>query len=238
MKNRIAGFLLGALLTLAATVLATNDYFNATGVPAQGAALSSSSMRTEFSSIASGFDKLPTFSGNAGKVAAVNAGATALEARAAITHGTLTATSSGTAINFTGIPSWVNRVTVFMFAVSTSGTSNLLLQIGDSGGIETSGYTATAWSTSGTVSGSASGFQLTGSDIEAGHAVYASITLTRAAAGLTYWHMTGSGVVTGNSPFWVYGGFKSLTGHLDRVRLTTTGGSDTFDAGNMNISYE
>jgi hypothetical protein len=35
------------------------------------------------------------------------------------------------------------------------------------------------------------------------------------------------------------GGFQvSLSGTLDRIRLTTVNGSDTFDAGSINIIYE
>jgi hypothetical protein len=34
------------------------------------------------------------------------------------------------------------------------------------------------------------------------------------------------------------GGRKTLSGTLDRVRLTTVNGTDTFDAGSVNIMYE
>jgi hypothetical protein len=78
--------LLYALLALALganVALATNDYFNASGVPSTGAALNSATMRGEFSSIGAGFDKLPTLTGNGNKVVTVNAGGTALTATTA-----------------------------------------------------------------------------------------------------------------------------------------------------------
>ena len=63
---------------------------------------------------------------------------------AKIVSGTSVASTSGTSIDFTSIPSWVKRITVMFDGVSTNGTSNLQVQIGDSGGIENTGYTAAA----------------------------------------------------------------------------------------------
>jgi hypothetical protein len=48
-------------------------------------------------------------------------------------------TASGTSVDFTGIPSWVKRITVMFSGVSTSGSSNYQVQIG-SGSVTTSGY--------------------------------------------------------------------------------------------------
>jgi len=63
---------------------------------------------------------------------------------AGITLGSPTASTSGTSIDFTGIPAWAKRVTVNLSAVSTSGTNHLLIQVGDAGGVETSGYDGNA----------------------------------------------------------------------------------------------
>jgi len=54
-----------------------------------------------------------------------------------ITSGTAVASTSGTSIDFTGIPSWVKRITVMFDVVSTNGSAIILIQLGDSGGIET-----------------------------------------------------------------------------------------------------
>lgn len=56
----------------------SNPYYNHGGTPATGSTGSSSAMRSEFASVASGFDKLPVLSGFANKAVVVNAGGTAL----------------------------------------------------------------------------------------------------------------------------------------------------------------
>src|SRR3990167_6546312 len=62
-----------------------NDFYNASGAPSTGAALVSSTIRTEFSNIAAGFDKLPTVTGHGSLMCAVNSGGTALESVTAAT---------------------------------------------------------------------------------------------------------------------------------------------------------
>lgn len=56
----------------------SNDFFNASGNPAQGSPGSSQVMRDEFSAVEGGFDKLPPVSGNAGKRVRVNDAGNAL----------------------------------------------------------------------------------------------------------------------------------------------------------------
>jgi hypothetical protein len=64
--------------------------------------------------------------------------------RSRLVSGTSVASTSGTSIDFTGLPSWVKRITVMLDGVGTNGTSSPILQIGDSGGIENTGYVAIA----------------------------------------------------------------------------------------------
>lgn len=71
------------------------------------------------------------------------AGTLSFASRSRLVRGTAVATTSGTSIDFTSIPSWVKRITVVFTSVSTSGTSPVQIQIGDSGGVETTGYTGT-----------------------------------------------------------------------------------------------
>jgi hypothetical protein len=153
----------------------------------------------------------------------------------AITSGTAVASTSGTSIDFTSIPSWVKRITVMFNAVSTNGTSNLQIQIG-AGSVSTSGYTSSAWtantSNSGTVT---SGYILTGTTVAA-TAFYGNITIC--LLGSNTWiesHSLGGSPSGYNS---VGGGTIALGGTLDRVRITTVNGTDTFDAGTINILYE
>jgi hypothetical protein len=151
--------------------------------------------------------------------------------------GTAVASTSGTSIDFTSIPSWVKRVTVMFSGVSTNGSSNLLVQIG-AGSFTTSGYVsqATQTSASNNTASSTAGFIATGAFAAnitySGHAVITNIT------GNTW---VESNVLGGQSGFANnnYGaGNVALGGTLDRVRITTTGGTDTFDAGSINILYE
>jgi predicted extracellular nuclease len=143
---------------------------------------------------------------------------------------------SGTAINFTGIPSWAKKITVAFSGVSTSGTSNPMLQIGGSGGIEATGYIGSA-SVSTTDVLFTTGFGLSGATA-AGSTFSGTATLVLLDASTNTWVMSS---VTGYSNAGGVGnggGSKSLSGTLDRVRLTTVNGTDTFDAGSANILWE
>lgn len=148
-------------------------------------------------------------------------------------------TASGTSVDFTGIPSWVKRVTVMFDQISTNGTSPYIVQIGDSGGVETSGYTgsvASAENASATVAQTvASGFGLIAA---VGAATTASGVLTLVRMGSLLWAASGTAGLSNGAVAASTGGSKSLTGSLDRVRLTTIGGVDTFDTGNVNVLYE
>jgi hypothetical protein len=66
------------------------------------------------------------------------------------TLATAVASTSGTNIDFTGIPAWVKKITVMLAGVSVSGTSIIQVQLGDSGGIENTGYLAQAWAATST----------------------------------------------------------------------------------------
>lgn len=156
-----------------------------------------------------------------------------------LTSGTAVASTSGTSIDFTGIPSWVKRITVMFNGVSTSGSSIYLIQIGP-GSFTTSGYDG-CWTYYGSgVAGtgtSTAGFPLywdTASDTRTG-----SVVLVNLSANL--WVVGSSQVVTsrgGNRFFNNTAGSITLGGTLDRIRVTTVNGTDTFDAGSINILYE
>lgn len=153
--------------------------------------------------------------------------------------GTSTATTSGTTIDFTGIPSWARRVVVNFTGVSTNGTSSYIVQIGDSGGIENSGYLGAS---SNVFSASGSSAFTDGFGIVAGGAgvtIHGSIIISLSDVVNNTWDAFG---ILGRSDSAVTiqtGGSKSLSpGPLDRIRLTTENGTDTFDAGKINISYE
>lgn len=152
-----------------------------------------------------------------------------------ITLGTEQATTSGTAIDFTSIPSWVKRITVMFEGVSTSGTSIPIIQIGDSGGIETTGYVSNGLRMDLTNTAQTAGYALSGG-WAATLAVEGHAILTLKDSTNNTWTM--HSVLTSATDFHMGGGNKSLSATLDRLRITTVGGSDTFDAGSINISWE
>jgi hypothetical protein len=151
--------------------------------------------------------------------------------------GTAVASTSGTSINFTSIPAWVKRVTVMFNQISTTGgTANYLVQLGDAGGIEASGYSGRVCDiTSGTIAFS-TGFALT-SDNSA--ALINSGAITMSLLGSNIWTEVGilSRTDGGNNQY-RSAGVKQLSDTLTQVRVTTTNGTDTFDAGSINILYE
>jgi hypothetical protein len=143
-------------------------------------------------------------------------------------------TASGTAVDFTSIPSWVKRITVMFGGISTSGSSNCLIQIG-SGSIVNTGYSSQAWASSGTgvVTTGFVIFSVPGSVLQNGVVqlcLFNSNTWIESGI-FGYNNSTSNGFQSvGTSP--------ALSGSLDRVRITTSNGTDTFDAGTINISYE
>jgi hypothetical protein len=156
-----------------------------------------------------------------------------------LTSGTAVASTSGTSIDFTGIPSWVKRVTVMLSGVSTNGTSSLRFQLGDSGGIETTGYSnltaqiSNTWSGAGTSSSGFDGFGDGGAAfLRSGHLVFATL-------GSNIWTLVGAyTIANGNGFSYFFTGAKTLSDTLTQVRITTINGTDTFDAGTVNILYE
>ena len=151
--------------------------------------------------------------------------------------GTAVNSTSGTSIDFTGIPSWAKRITVMFNGVSTNGTSAVIIQLGDTGGIENTGYVANGTGTNITSVGNMA--QTTGLPIHDstspsytlhGNAVITKITgNTFSFNALVHRSTAGSGFGCGT---------KTLSETLDRIRITTANGTDSFDAGQINILYE
>jgi len=142
--------------------------------------------------------------------------------------------------DFTGIPSWVKRITVMISGLSTNGTSDPLIQLGDSGGIENTGYVAGAAVITSGASGfsSTAGFPISGS--WSSSVLFSGIvTLALQDAATNTWTASVAGGRTDASGAFSGGGYKALSATLDRIRLTTAGGANTFDAGTtINILYE
>jgi len=152
---------------------------------------------------------------------------------------TPTATTSGTSHDYTGIPDWVTTIVVMYTGVSTSGSSPPMIQLGDSGGIEASGYLGAAQQLASGLTSSAhsTGFELCG-NWSSSYVFHGMTTLRRESAASNVWTVESSiAFSAGGAYMGVCSGSKALTATLDRIRLTTIGGSDTFDAGEFNITY-
>jgi len=157
---------------------------------------------------------------------------------------TAVAATSGATKDFTGIPAGVKRVTLNLTGVSTTGNSPVVVQIGPSGGVETSGYLGCNFCSA------ASGFG------NAAHTAYFSLTQTADGGNLASSVRNGSltfNLLEASSNTWTVTGIishsdvdanvftsgsKPLAGALSIVRLTTAGGSHTFDAGKVSVSWE
>jgi hypothetical protein len=145
--------------------------------------------------------------------------------------------TSGTSIDFTGIPSGAKRITVILNEVSLSGTAALLLQLGDSGGIENTSYVSYVINGASGSSTNTTGFLLI-NDPGTAASTYSGLVTVCLVSGTT-WIEAGT-VSRSGGPYVNSGaGSKTLSpGPLDRIRITTTNGTDTFDLGSINILYE
>jgi len=155
-----------------------------------------------------------------------------------IASGTAVASTSGTSIDFTGLPSWVKRITVMFAGVSTSGTSLVEVRLGTSSGFVATGYLGA----SGNIDAAAVGSTTSSTGMRtdnignaglARNGIFTCVLLT----GNT-WAATSIMANSTTALLGFAGSSIALAGTLDRVRITTVGGTDTFDAGSINIMYE
>lgn len=179
---------------------------------------------------------LPTGNGSAGNILGTDGSGNLSWVNGRMVLGTSQASTSGTSIDFTGIPSWVKRVTVMFSGVSTSGTSALLIQLG-SGSATTTGYTSQAVQSAGTNSQTTSTAGLVNCSAMVAAGLFSGCTQI-ATLGSNAWASSGT-LASGTAGNINYSaGSVTLSGTLDRVRITTVNGTDTFDAGSINILYE
>jgi hypothetical protein len=148
-------------------------------------------------------------------------------------------TASSTSVNFTGIPSWVKRITVMFQGVSTNGTSKVIVQLGDAGGVETSGYLGSAVFAdfSSAATNFSSGF-IAEEGANAAAVRQGVMTLSLINSATFAWGFVGNMGRSDTTVITVSAGTKALSETLTQVRITTVNGTDTFDAGTINIIYE
>lgn len=165
--------------------------------------------------------------------ASASAARTTLGVDAASVLGTAVALSGSSTTTFSGIPSGVNWIEVTFNGVSNSSTDNLLVQIGDSGGLETTGYTSASSQDVGSDVSSTAGFvvSLVGT---AANVLRGTLSLRRSTGNI--WVSSHSGMIDQDEAVSGGGARTTLDSALDRVAVLSTAGN-TFDAGTVNILY-
>jgi hypothetical protein len=187
---------------------------------------------------------VPAADGTADQSLVTNgSGALSFASRTRMVRGTAVATTSGTSVDFTSIPSWVRRITVLLDSVSASvPTAEVGLRVGDSGGVATTGYnyySSAVYYADGVLTAATTEYTTYlgpqwGLSDTVRHVTW---TLTNISGNV--WvvaHNLGAREDTNFFGISTGGGRVALSGTLDRIRVFTTAG--TFDAGTANILYE
>lgn len=199
-------------------------------------------MSSKINASTSGVGGLVSSADNSGILELQSAGVTKFTVSQEGAYGTLrletAKNATGTAVDFNSIPSWVKRITVLLNEVSTNGTTNVLVQVGTSSGVISSGYVS--------VSGrqTANTSYTTGDSTVGFHIQTAVATETKTVV-MTLYSMGGNAIIGS----WVgkrsinesvYGAGSINIGGLalDRIRVTTANGTDTFDSGIINLLLE
>jgi len=156
---------------------------------------------------------------------------------------TAKASTSGTNIDFTGIPSWAKRITVMFNGVSTNGNDAKLIQLGTSGGFQTTLY-----------NGASTFIGLNAGNTQAGHAnftsgiginfpnaaniMFGNVVITLQNNSDHTWTAHGVLSISDAAYTCLVAGSRTLSSALTQIRITSTGGTNAFDAGSINIAYE
>jgi hypothetical protein len=154
-----------------------------------------------------------------------------------ISRDTSKASTSGVAVQFTGIPSWARRITVAFNGVSSNGATNLLVQLGTGGAPTVTGYTGNSvfsWASGVVPVSSTAGIPVFNNASNYNH--YGHLTLTNISGNT--WLASGEFVTSGTQGSTVSGGVVTLAGALDYLRVVAANGTDAFDAGAINLFFE
>jgi len=145
------------------------------------------------------------------------------------------ASTSGTTIQTLAIPAWVERITVQLSGVSTSGASPVGVQLGSSAGFVTTGYAGSVSDGAAPALFTAGFFDNSGNAASVRHFLY---ELRRLDSGGLSWVCALNGGFSNAAGSRFGAGSVTLPGALDRVRVLTSNGTDTFDAGSVVVSWE
>ena len=200
----------------------SNDYYNTSGTPAQSASLTSPPIRSEYAAITAGFNKLPTLTGNAYKIAYINASGSAMDVVGG--DGLLKLSSTGVPIVATAGTDYISATTINASSAAVPNDADVLCVIDGPTAKKLSltnlkaflkTYFDGIYTTAATVSSYVSG--LIGSTIQA----YNANTIAVA-------HGISGNVLTSNGSAWVSSAGSPIPiGMLSGLILSTAGASTT-----------
>ena len=147
------------------------------------------------------------------------------------------ASTSGTSIDFTGIPAWAKRITIMFVGTSGSGTSFPTVRLGTVSGFEVTNYLGSTQSGASAVTFS-TGFEFASNIASAARLYQGAMTLTLQNSSTNTWAATSVVGASEGASVAIMGGSKSTASVVTQVRITFVNGTDTFDAGSINIMYE
>ena len=146
---------------------------------------------------------------------------------------------SGTSVVFDSLPTGIKRLVIIVWGLSFSGDSDLGIRIGDSGGLETSGYdssTSYHQNTSYGARAATDQWRVISNDASGSYYGYFEIVKNRSDA--DGWAFSGHTTRASTSSVQMAAGYKTLSATLDRVELKPYDTSKSFDAGNAAIMYQ
>lgn len=147
-------------------------------------------------------------------------------------------TASGTAFDFTGIPDTTKEIIVMFDSNSLSGTDNYLVQLGDAGGFENSGYVSSS-----AINGIAGASSTAGFIVRVANAtptMNGNMHIYLMDSATNKWNADHTLIRSDDASYTTTGaGTKSLSAVLTQVRVTRTG-TDTFDGASsfVTVSYK
>ncbi len=159
--------------------------------------------------------------------------------KALITPSTVQTTSGAAFYDFT-IPANVKRIAMMFTAVSTNGSSEVMIQLSAGGTVETTGYLTASSVLSNSVStiNSTQGFVNYTNAQGPSCTRQGTVVLNQLASATNTWTLQGSLADTSSARLYLLAGSKALAGAIDKVRITTVGGTELFDGGSINVSWE
>jgi hypothetical protein len=146
---------------------------------------------------------------------------------------------SGTSVVFDSLPADIKRLVIIVWGLSFNGDSDLGIRIGDSGGLETSGYTSSTsyhQNTSYGQRGASDQWRVVSNGASWGYSGFFEIVKNRSDA--NGWAFAGHTANSANTSVQQAVGYKTLSATLDRVELKPYDVTKSFDAGNAAIMYQ